>query len=260
MNLEGVEKTMLLTLFAKAQYSQAKNHKFYDEKAIEVISKIDYDFTTSDKDLQMKYGVISRTIVLDEMVLDFIEKNSQATIINIASGMDTRFNRLDNGLIKWYNIDLENSAKFRLQYISDNDRVTTPAYSAMDSRWSEEIKIDSDNILIIIEGLTMYLQENDVSKILKIISDNFKHCTVFVEIMPPCSVENVKEISVEETNSQFTWGVQKGHELLKLNSNFQWICDINLFDGMNKFKPITKLFTWIPFIRKRMDYIAVLKK
>jgi len=106
----------------------------------------------------------------------------------------------------------------------------------------------------------MYLQENDVSKILKIISDNFKHCTVFVEIMPPCSVENVKEISVEETNSQFTWGVQKGHELLKLNSNFQWICDINLFDGMNKFKPITKLFTWIPFIRKRMDYIAVLKK
>ena len=260
MNLEGVEKTMLLTLFAKAQHSQAKNHKFYDEKAIEVISKIDYDFTTSDKDLQMKYGVISRTIVLDEMVSDFIEKNPQATIINIASGMDTRFNRLDNGLIKWYNIDLENSAKFRLQYISDNDRVTTLAYSAMDSRWSEEIKIDSDNVLIIIEGLTMYLQENDVSKILKIISDNFKHCTVFVEIMPPCSVENVKEISVEETNSQFTWGVQKGHELLKLNSNFKWVCDVNLFDGMNKFKPITKLFTWIPFIRKRMDYIAILKK
>ena len=260
MNLEGVEKTMLLTLFAKAQHSQAKNHKFYDEKAIEVISKIDYDFTTSDKDLQMKYGVISRTIVLDEMVSDYIEKNPHATIINVASGMDTRFNRLDNGLIRWYNVDLENSAKFRLQYISDNDRVTTLAYSAMDSEWAEEIKVDSGNALIIIEGLTMYLQENDVSEILKIISDNFKHCTVFVEIMPPCSVENVKEISVEETDSKFTWGVQKGNELLKLSPNFRWIRDVNLFDGMNKFKPITKLFTWIPFIRKRMDYIAVLEK
>jgi O-methyltransferase involved in polyketide biosynthesis len=260
MNLEGVEKTMLLTLFAKAQHSQAKNHKFYDEKAIEVISKIDYDFTTSDKDMQMKYGVISRTIVLDEMVSDYIEKNPHTTIINVASGMDTRFNRLDNGLIRWYNVDLENSAKFRLQYISDNDRVTTLAYSAMDSRWPEDIKVDSGNVLIIIEGLTMYLQENDVSDILKIISDNFRHCTVFVEIMPPCSVENVKEISIEETDTQFTWGVQKGHELLKLNPDFQWIRDVNLFDGMNKFKPITRLFTWIPFIRKRMDYIAVLKK
>lgn len=27
MKLEGVEKTMLLTLFAKAQHSQEKNHK-----------------------------------------------------------------------------------------------------------------------------------------------------------------------------------------------------------------------------------------
>ena len=39
MNLEGVEKTMLLTLFAKAKHSQQKNHKFYDSKAIEVICK-----------------------------------------------------------------------------------------------------------------------------------------------------------------------------------------------------------------------------
>ncbi|WP_405294674.1 class I SAM-dependent methyltransferase, partial [Methanobrevibacter sp.] len=185
MNLEGVEKTMLLTLFAKAQHSQTKNPKFYDRKAVEVISEIDYDFTTSDKDIKMKYGVISRTIVLDEMVLDFIEKHPHATIINIASGMDTRFNRLDNGLIKWYNIDLENSANFRLKYISDSERVTTLSYSAMDSNWPENIKIESGNVLIIIEGLTMYLQQDDVSEILKIISDNFRHCTVFVEIMPP---------------------------------------------------------------------------
>ena len=53
----------------------------------------------------------------------------------------------------------------------------------------------------------MYLKQSDVSEILKIISDNFRHCTVFVEIMPPTSVENVREISVEETDSQFTWGV-----------------------------------------------------
>jgi len=251
---------MLLTLFAKAQHSKEKNPKFYDKKAIEIISQIDYDFTVSDKDKKMKYGVISRTIVLDEMVKEYINENPHSTIINIASGMDTRFNRLDNGLIRWYNIDLENSAKFRLQYIEDTDRVKTLAYSAMDPKWADEIKIDSGNVLFIIEGLTMYLEEKDISNILKIINDNFKHCTIFVEIMPPVSVKNTKEISVEQTNSKFTWGVQKGHELLKLNSNFKWIHDVNLFDGMNIYKPIVRLFTWLPFIRKRMDYIAVLKK
>ena len=60
------------------------------------------------------------------------------------SGMDTRFNRLDNGMINWYNVDLENSANYRLKYIEDTDRVTTLAYSAMDSSWAEEIKIRND--------------------------------------------------------------------------------------------------------------------
>ena len=260
MKLEGVEKTMLLTLFAKAQHSQEKNHKFYDRKAIEVISKIEYDFTIANKDKKMKMGVIGRTIVLDDMVSDYIKKHPHCTIINIASGMDTRFNRLDNGHIKWYNIDLENSANFRLKYIEDSDRVKTLAYSAMDEKWVNEIKIESGNVLVIIEGLTMYLQEKDVSDILKIISDNFMHCTVFMEIMPPSSVKHTKEISVEETNSEFTWGLQKGHELLNINPNFKWIKDVNLFDGVNKYKPIFRLFTWIPMIKNRMDYIAVLEK
>ena len=174
--------------------------------------------------------------------------------------MDTRFDRVDNGLIRWYNIDLENSANFRLQYIQDDERVKTLSYSAMDPKWADEIKIESGNVLFILEGFTMYVTENDNAKILKIIDENFRHCTIFMELMPPSSVKNVKEKSVEDTNSKFIWGLHKGHELLKLNSNFKWIRDVNLFDGMNKYKPITKIFTWIPFIRNKMDYIAVLKK
>ncbi len=259
MNLEGVEKTMLLTLYTKAKHSQEKNHKFFDFKAIEVISEIDYDFSMADKDITMQMGVISRTIVLDEMVSKYIRSHPDCTIVNIASGMDTRFNRLDNGIIKWYNVDLENSANFRLSYIEDTDRVKTLAYSAMDPSWASKIEYGGD-ILFIIEGLTMYLDEGDNKRILDIIDENFQSCTVFTEIMPPASVKNVKEKSVEEMDAQFIWGVQKGHELLKLNPNFKWIKDENLFDGMNVYKPITKLFTWIPFIRSKMDYIAVLEK
>ena len=259
MNLEGVEKTMLLTLYTKAKHSQERNHKFFDPKAIDVISEIDYDFTSASEDYKMQMGVISRTIVLDDMVSKYILSHPRCTIVNIASGMDTRFNRLDNGIINWYNVDLENSARFRLKYIQDTNRVKTLAYSAMDPSWASEIEANGD-ILFIIEGLTMYLTEEDNKKILDIIDENFDSCTIFSEIMPPISVKNTKEKSVEETNAKFIWGLEKGHELLKLNPNFKWIKDVNLFDGMNVYKPITKLFTWIPFIRSRMDYIAVLEK
>jgi len=259
MNLEGIEKTMLLTVYTKAKHSKEKNHKFFDKKAIEVISKIDYDFTVANKDKFMQTGVIGRTIVLDDMVNDYIGKCPDCTIVNIASGMDTRFYRLDNGKIRWYNVDLKNSAKFRLQYLPDEDRIKTLAYSAMNPEWAGEIE-KGENMLFIIEGLTMYLTQKDNSDILRIIDENFDSCTVFTEIMPPVSVENVKEASVEETNSKFIWGLENGSELLDLNRNFKWIRDVNLFDGVNVYKPLYRLFTWIPSIHNRMDYIAVLVK
>ena len=259
MNLEGVEKTMLLTLFAKARHSQMKNHKFYDSKAIEVVSKVDYDFSIAEKDKMMQLGTISRTIILDEMVSDYINDHPDCTIVNIASGMDTRFNRLDNGRINWYNVDLENSANYRLKYIEDTDRVTTLAYSAMDPGWASQIRIRKD-VLFIVEGLTMYLHENDVKDILNIIDVNFERCTVFMEIMPPVSVKNTKEESIEDTDTKFIWGLEKGHELTGLNHNFRWIRDVNLFDGVNVYKPHYRIITWLPLLRKRMDYIAVLEK
>lgn len=259
MNLEGVEKTMLLTLFAKAKHSQEKNHKFYDSKAIEVISKVDYDFSKAEKDKFMQLGTIARTIVLDEMVGEYIKYHPECTIVNIASGMDTRFNRLDNGRINWYNVDLENSANYRLKYIEDTDRVTTLAYSAMDPGWADEILIRND-VLFIVEGLTMYLNQKNVEDIINIIDTNFDECTIFMEIMPPVSVKNTKEESIEDTNAKFIWGVEKGHELTEINQNFKWIKDVNLFDGVNVFKPHYRIVTWFPLLRKRMDYIAVLEK
>ena len=259
MNLEGVEKTMLLTLYAKAKHSRDKNHKFYDSKAIEVISKVDYDFSIAEKDRFMQLGTIARTIVLDKMVTEYIKNHPDCTIVNIASGMDTRFNRLDNGKINWYNVDLENSANYRLKYIEDTDRVKTLTYSAMDPKWASEIIIKKD-ILFIVEGLTMYLNQKDVEDIINIIDTNFDKCSIFMEIMPPISVKNTKEESIEDTNAKFIWGVEKGSELTKFNNNFKWIKDVNLFDGVNVYKPHYRIVTWLPILRKRMDYIAVLEK
>ena len=147
----------------------------------------------------------------------------------------------------------------RPKYIEDTERVTTLAYSAMDPIWAQEIKIRND-VLFIVEGLTMYLTQKDVEDIIYIIDSNFDKCTIFMEIMPPISVKNTKEASIEDTDSKFIWGVEKGHELTKLNPNFKWIKDVNLFDGVNVYKPHYRIVTWLPLLRKRMDYIAVLEK
>ncbi len=64
----------------------------------------------------------------------------------------------------------------------------------------------------------------------------------------------------KDKDSKFIWGIEKGHELTKFNHNFKWIKDVNLFDGVNVYKPHYRIVTWLPLLRKRMDYIAVLEK
>ena len=54
--------------------------------------------------------------------------------------------------------------------------------SAMDN-WGGEIKEQAVPVLVIIEGLTMYLSAADVQRIFAVISGRFQKVVVFVEIM-----------------------------------------------------------------------------
>ena len=66
--ISGSAETMLQSFYARAQYSKSKHNKFYDAKAVELVDKIDYDFSTAARDSTMGKGVIARTVVFDELV------------------------------------------------------------------------------------------------------------------------------------------------------------------------------------------------
>ncbi len=72
--LNGAAETMLQSFYARAMYSKNPKHKFKDEKAEEIVAKLDYDFSKASRDNTMSAGVIARTVVFDELVSDFIKK------------------------------------------------------------------------------------------------------------------------------------------------------------------------------------------
>ena len=126
------------------------------------MSKLDYDFSNADKDKAMSYGVIARTIVLDEMVERYLSKNPKTVVINIASGMDTRCYRMKGKYLRWYNVDVPETMEIREKFLTENGPIYQIAKSAMDASYTDEIVCDGENVLVVIEGLSMYLQEKDV--------------------------------------------------------------------------------------------------
>ena len=261
IQIQGVSETMLQTLHARAAYSKQKNAKFHDDKAVEIVSRMDYDFSFAGDDALMSNGVIARTILLDRMVGDFIRKNPNATVINIACGMDTRAYRLKIGsTVRWYNIDLPETIEVRRRFLEENGHISMIAKSAMDERWADEIEEEKGRVLVIIEGLVMYLSEQDVKQILSIISRRFERAEVIMEVMNPWVVKNVKEKSIEKTKAKFTWGIKSGKELQRISPDYTWVRDVSLVEGMKIIMPVYYLFGWIPVVKNISNKLVVLSK
>ncbi len=257
ITLSGVPETMLQTLYARAKESRGRG-AVEDKKAEEIIDRLDYDFSLADKDVAMSSGVIARTIVLDRLTKEWLEKNPGAVVVNIACGLDTRCYRT-NGYSHWYNLDLPETIEVRKKLLPESGSISQIAMSAMDD-WSGEIKETQPQALVIIEGLTMYLSESDVKAIFSVISKKFAHVTVFVEIMNPMVVKSFKEKSIEGSNAKFTWGIKNGEKLADILPDFQFVQEHSLTEGMAEFIPIYKLIGKIPPIRNISNKIIVLEK
>ena len=240
----GITVLFSQTLYARAKETKKQNAKIRDEIAVELVEKLDYDFSKADKDKAMSCGVIARTIVLDRMVRQYLEKHENTVVVNIACGLDTRCYRM----------------KIRRQFLLETGPIYQIAKSAMDDSYVDDIDYHGENVLVIMEGLTMYLCEKDIRKIFSIIEKSFQKVTIMVETMSPFVVKHVKEKSIEGSNAKFTWGVENGTELQKIVPNFSILQEVSLVEGMKELMPVYCVIGKIPAVRNISNKIIVMEK
>ena len=257
ITLSGVPETMLQTVYARAKESRTRG-AIHDETAEALVDALDYDFSVADKDTAMRSGVIARTIVLDRLTKAWLAVHPGAVIVNLACGLDTRCYRM-KGYAHWYNLDLPETIAVRQKLLPEQGAISQVAMSAMYD-WGSEIKETGTSVLVIIEGLTMYLSEPDVRRIFALIANRFPHATVFVETMNPMVVRRFKEKSIEGSRAKFTWGIKDGRALAALLPGFRFVGEHCLTEGMAVFVPVYKLLHKFPLVRNISNRIVILEK
>ena len=196
--------------------------------------------------------------MLDRLTGAWLQEHPGGTVVNVACGLDTRCYRME-GYGRWYNLDLPETIAVRQRLLPENGAISQIAMSAMDD-WGGEIKGTSTDVLVIIEGLTMYLSESDVKRIFDVIAARFDRATVLVETMNPMVVKRFKEKSIEASKAKFTWGVKNGAALAALLPDFHLVEEHSLCEGMAEFAPVYKLLGKIPAVSNISNRIVVLEK
>lgn len=231
--LKGVPETLLVPLWAKATETKQLNPIIKDEKAVEIMNQIEYDFSKFDDQEPTQVSVAVRTELLDKAAKAFIGKYPAAVIINIACGLDTRFLRIDNGKIHWYDLDLPEVINIRKRFFEETERHKMIAKSVFDYSWIDNIKAN-EHVLIIAEGVLMYFTEEEVKDLMNKLAEAFKGAEMLFESVPASLVKQSQEQDLIKKQYQieanFHWGIKKGKDVTKLNSHIEFIEDWHYFD------------------------------
>jgi O-methyltransferase involved in polyketide biosynthesis len=213
--LSGVPETLLMTLYHRALETQRADGIICDRPAVEIVKQIDYDFTRFD-DWKIQWGVAVRTELFDNVVQSFLTEHPNGLIVTLGAGLCTRALRLDNQQAQWISIDLPPVQPYWDNLIGDSERNHFITRSAIDFTWIDLVlKAKQDReLLVVVEGLFMYLSEVDVKRIVLNIQQNFPTAQLVVEVSGKFVVNNTwLHRPVAITGAKFNWGINDCREM-----------------------------------------------
>jgi O-methyltransferase involved in polyketide biosynthesis len=213
--LSGVPETLLITLYHRALETQRPDGIIRDRPAVEIVKKIDYDFTRFN-DWKIQWGIAVRTELFDKVVQKFLTEHPDGLIVTLGAGLCTRALRLDNQQAQWISIDLPPVQPYWEDLIGDTDRNHFITCSATDFTWIDRVLEAKQNreILFVVEGLFMYLSESEVKSIMLNIQQSFPTGQLVAEVAGKFTVNNTalhRPIAI--TGAKFNWGINDCREM-----------------------------------------------
>lgn len=239
-----VQETMLIPLWGRATYCRKYPELLTDIFAQKIIASLDYDFSPFARVLG-EYGGISylvRAKRFDETINAYIADHPQATIVNLGSGLDTTFSRVDNGQIRWYDIDLPDAIDFRRKFVSETERSTCLARSALDLRWLDEVDFDqARGICIIAGGLLMYFKDPAVRKLFVAMANRFTGGIFYFDTMPKLGIAlvNFRLKGTGVPKMHFALGIRNPQKTL-----LKWSSKLKVEDACGFYAGIPRNFKW----------------
>jgi len=198
----------LVPLYARAAESRKKTPILVDPQAVKIVEAIDWNF--------QRFGQRSRTFacalrgtLFDEWIKTFLRCHPEGTVVEIGAGLNTRFERLDNGRVHWFDLDLPDAVELRRKFFADSERRTTLACSVLDSGWRAEVRQSPGPYFLIAETVFVYLEEREVQAALAQIAADF-----------PCASIAFDTISRRAKN-----GGNRDFARRNMAARFEWVCD-----------------------------------
>ena len=161
-----------------------------DKTALAIIQAVDVDFASIAKNVSEMSQIawITGCIIIDEAIRVFLAKYPQGTIVNIGCGLDTTFERVDNGRLTWYDLDLPDVITLRRKFIQETWRRRFIAVSFLERDWLGSLEV-KEQVFFFAPGVLYYFEKQEVREFLLRLADMFPGSELLMDV---CSLFGIK--------------------------------------------------------------------
>ncbi|MFE3193200.1 class I SAM-dependent methyltransferase [Nocardia sp. NPDC059240] len=171
LNLNQLEETLLITLWAKALDSKLPVPMLGDTHSAEIADRIDYDFSTLKIKDSLTYETALRSRMLDDAVRSFTTAHPNAVVVDLGCGLDPRMIRCHPPAgIDWYDVDFPEVVALRPQFLPESTHLI--GADITDPDWPADIPRDRPAI-IIAEGLIPFLPSDSFQLLTRTLTTHF---------------------------------------------------------------------------------------
>jgi O-methyltransferase involved in polyketide biosynthesis len=240
IDLSSVEETLFLPLWARAKDAEKENPILGDSYARNIVAGIDYDFSKIETEQTENHKIIwpIRALNFDTIIRKFLEQFSEAIVINLGAGLDTSFQRLDNGKVQWFNIELPDVAALRQKLIPDSERETTIGNSIFDFTWKDDISRQTKgrSVMFMAAGVLCYFEDSEVKALFHKLADFFPGAHFIFDAFSRFSIwaTNLTIMSKKgiDSSARLKWHLNKASRLKKWINTIQVLEEYSMLSAI----------------------------
>ena len=261
VDLSGVPQTMLATLYAKALDADFEKPILGDRWAKEIVERIDYDWKKTTITARTSPSVTTRSAHFDDWARQFLAAHPETIVLHLGCGLDPRYFRLNPGPgVEWYDVDYPDVAELRKQLLPQREHYHVVAASVTDPAWLADVPADRPTLMIG-EGLTMYLTEQDGVALLRRVVEHAPSGELQFDAFSRFGIKTQwTNAVVKRSGSRLYWGIDGADDIVNAVPGVRLLQWVSPFDSPTfadvswPYRVMARVMSQVPALRYMAQY------
>ena len=211
--MNEVNKTLFIPLYGKARVSKLgiilcdpTAERIWDAEAFPIKGK--------SKSKWLSYNMAMRARVFDDWTELMLKEHTEAIVLHIGCGLDSRCRRVNTPARSWIDCDFTEVISVRKKYYEASDHYFMKCLDA--THHNDLLSLpDAPCAIVVLEGVSMYLSNQQLKDMLRILGEKYSQIYILMDVYTEFAVRASKyKNPVNDVGVTCLYGVDDINRLL----------------------------------------------